>query len=72
MTAIINQEKVVSKPPDPDQYTPNTLYYVRVGDGFDLYLTDLTGKLLFKLNSGVSKSNVQDYLKGRQKYEQNV
>jgi hypothetical protein len=30
----------------------NTLYFVRVGEGFDLYLSDLTGAIAHKVNSG--------------------
>lgn len=74
MSALVRQEKVVSKPPDPDQVVADTLYYVRVGNGFDLYLSDKTGKLLFKLNGATPPTNdkISDYLRGRQKHEQNV
>jgi hypothetical protein len=30
----------------------NTLYFVRVGEGFDLYLSDLTGAIAHKVNGG--------------------
>lgn len=67
---IVRQEKVVSRPPELDKVEPNTLYYVRVGTGFDLYLSDMTGDLLFKLNSGDDpNTKLQNYLKGRKAYE---
>jgi hypothetical protein len=47
--AVFNVEKVVSALPDP--LSPNTLYYVRVGAGFDLYLSDSTGTIAHKLNA---------------------
>jgi hypothetical protein len=31
---------------------PNTLYFVRAGQGFDLYLSDLTGAIAHKVNGG--------------------
>lgn len=35
----------------PAQLEPNTLYFVRVGAGFDLYLSDATGSVAHKLNA---------------------
>ena len=32
--------------------TANTLYFVRTGDGFDLYCSDQTGSIAHKLNDG--------------------
>ena len=39
----------------PSELEPNTIYFVRVGTGFDLYVTDMTGKIANALNlpSGV-------------------
>lgn len=34
----------------PTQVDPNTLYFVRVGAGFDLYCSDTTGGIAFKIN----------------------
>lgn len=50
--ATVNLSKVISTPPAP--LTPNCVYFVRTGDGFDLYCTDLTGAVAHKLNTPVS------------------
>lgn len=42
-------QKVVSSL--PDVLTPHTIYLVRVGQGFDLYVTDSTGQIAHKINS---------------------
>ncbi len=34
----------------PSTLTANTLYFVRVGNGFDLYMTDSTGQIAHKIN----------------------
>jgi len=36
----------------PATLSPNSIYAVRVGIGYDLYITDNTGDLVFKVNSG--------------------
>ena len=36
----------------PSPLSANTFYSVRVGEGFDMYLTDTTGSMAFKLNGG--------------------
>ncbi|MGM0517893.1 MAG: hypothetical protein ACQER6_09870 [Pseudomonadota bacterium] len=41
-------EKVVSSLPDPLE--PDTVYYVRTGDGFDMYVSDATGSVAHALN----------------------
>lgn len=41
-------QKVVSSL--PSVLTPHTLYLVRVGTGFDLYMTDSTGRIAHKIN----------------------
>lgn len=51
---IIRFEKVISKL--PDTLEPNTVYFVRVGTGFDLYVTDVTGKIAVTLNLPSSTS----------------
>jgi hexosaminidase len=53
---IIRFEKIVSKL--PTELEPNTIYFVRVGTGFDLYVTDMTGKIANTLNlpKGVSET----------------
>lgn len=40
--------KVVASLPDP--VTPNTVYFVRAGAGFDLYCSDSTGSIAHKIN----------------------
>lgn len=47
--AIFRSEKVVSALPDPLE--PDTLYYVRTGAGFDLYLSDTTGSVAYQQNA---------------------
>lgn len=42
-------EKVVSSLPDPLE--PDTVYYVRSGVGFDLFVSDTTGSVAYKVNS---------------------
>jgi hypothetical protein len=34
----------------PTTLEPNTMYAVRVGEGFDFYLSDLTGSIAYKIN----------------------
>ena len=45
---IIRFEKIVSRL--PSELEPNTIYFVRVGTGFDLYVTDMTGKIANTIN----------------------
>lgn len=45
---IIRFEKILSRL--PSELEPNTIYFVRVGTGFDLYVTDMTGKIANTLN----------------------
>lgn len=47
--ANFSTQKVVSVLPDP--LTPDTLYLVRVGDGFDFYCSDTTGSIAHKINA---------------------
>lgn len=42
----------------PSTLEPDTLYYVRVGAGFDLYLTDHTGSHAYKINDNTEIVNV--------------
>ena len=46
----LNFEKLISKL--PDTLTPNTMYLVRVGEGIDIYVTDITGSIAHKHNMG--------------------
>lgn len=48
--ATFRARKVVSALPTPLE--PDTLYAVRVGEGFDLYISDNTGTLAHKVNGG--------------------
>jgi hypothetical protein len=50
--ATFRAHKVVSTLPDPLQ--SDTIYLVRVGEGFDIYATDTTGLVAHKLNAGLS------------------
>lgn len=43
--------KIVGAPPSPPT-TPNTLFCVRVGVGFDLYMSNSDGTAVHKNNSG--------------------
>jgi hypothetical protein len=51
--AVIKFTKVVSSLPSP--LTPDTIYLVRTGAGFDLYVTDTTGSIAYTTNA-VSKA----------------
>lgn len=51
--AAVLQHKVVSALPAPLE--PDSIYYVRVGDGFDLYVTNHSGTIVpYKLNKAAS------------------
>lgn len=49
-------EKVISTV--PENITPDTVYFVRVGVGFDLYVSDSTGTVAHKLNVSSQNTNV--------------
>lgn len=51
--ALLKAEKVVASL--PATLTPSTIYCVRTGEGFDLYVSDATGQIAHKLNSAQSK-----------------
>lgn len=51
----VRYEKVIGEL--PETLSPSTYYQVRIGEGFDLYLSDSTGSVAHKLNSEGS-SNV--------------
>ena len=54
--STISIDKVISiLPSNP---LPNTIYAVRVGIGFDLYMTDFTGMTAHKINDPVPTYNV--------------
>lgn len=47
---LIRFEKVVHNLPDKAEIKPNTVYYVRAKDGFDMFVSDATGGIAHKLN----------------------
>lgn len=47
--AVFRAEKVISTLPDPLE--PDTVYYVRTGEGFDVYVSDATGNVAHRLNA---------------------
>lgn len=51
-------DKVISALPDP--LAPNTLYAVRAGAGFDLYMSDATGATAHPLNLGGGGGGLAD------------
>lgn len=52
--SIIKFHKVISNL--PSTLEPNAIYAVRVGEGFDLYISDNSGNLAFRVNSSGSVS----------------
>ena len=48
----------------PATLEPNTMYAVRVGEGFDFYISDLTGSIAYKTNSVESDKTVTLYQDG--------
>lgn len=47
----------------PATLLPDALYFVRVGQGFDIYVTDVTGSIAHKandLNTGTAESGMPD------------
>ncbi|MEM1672172.1 MAG: hypothetical protein QXT86_08990 [Archaeoglobaceae archaeon] len=48
--SILRFYKVIANLPSTLQ--PNSIYAVRVGEGFDLYITDATGSVAHKVNTG--------------------
>jgi hypothetical protein len=57
--------KVLASLPDPLE--ANMIYFVRVGTGFDLYVTDNTGAIAYKSNvvlAGATAISVVDALPG--------
>lgn len=55
---IIRIEKVISSL--PSTLIANTLYFVRIGTGFDLYLTDSTGSVAHKINNDPILKTIND------------
>lgn len=49
MSNIFRVEKSIVNLPDP--LFPDTVYFVRVGEGFDFYCSDITGTVAHKINS---------------------
>ena len=62
--AIFRVDKVVAAL--PGTLTPSTVYAVRVGAGFDLYISDSTGSVAHKVNgeapSGGGSTTKRPYL----------
>lgn len=48
--SILRLHKVIANLPSTLQ--PNAIYAVRVGEGFDLYISDATGSIAHKVNAG--------------------
>lgn len=44
----------------PSNLGADSIYAIRTGPGFDLYLTDTTGSVAYKVNSEVSIEVVED------------
>nr|DAS83534.1 MAG TPA: hypothetical protein [Caudoviricetes sp.] len=68
--ALLKAEKVVASL--PATLTPSTIYCVRTGEGFDLYVSDATGQIAHKINrpdnAGLTEEKLlQDYLEGKNK-----
>jgi len=67
---MVNQFKIEKRLIQlPQTLSPNTIYIVRVGDGFDLYCSDITGSIAHSLNTvndfiidGGFASSSQDYI----------
>lgn len=59
MPLLMKIEKVTAL---PDPLTPNTQYWVRNGDGFDLYLSNSAGTVAYPLNQPVVESGVDQFL----------
>lgn len=52
MSQVFMRKEVASL---PDKLEPNCLYYVRTGNGFDIYLSDQTGSIAHKQNTDNSE-----------------
>lgn len=54
----------------PEQLDKGCVYFVRNGEGFDLYVSDATGTVAHKLNTGKSglteEQLLADYLRGKE------
>lgn len=58
--AIVLQHKVVASLPSPLE--PDSIYYVRVGQGFDIYVTNGSGVVVdYKLNAQVEIDNLPEW-----------
>lgn len=56
MSKRLKIHKVISSL--PSTLEPDALYFVRVGQGFDLYLTDTTGSVAYSINSSSPEKSV--------------
>ncbi|WP_394424747.1 hypothetical protein [Vreelandella stevensii] len=54
--AKFRAEKVVASL--PDVLAPDTVYYVRTGEGFDLYVSDATGAAAHPLNADAALGDI--------------
>lgn len=59
MPLRMNIEKVTEL---PQTLTPNTLYFVRSGDGFDIMLSNSAGTAAYPQNQPVVESGVDQFL----------
>lgn len=60
--AIFNVEKIVSAL--PVTLVPDTVYMVRTGAGFDLYVSDTTGSVAHKVNSAAAQQSSAAFYDG--------
>jgi len=62
---VLKVEKVVSNVPTP---LPNTIYFIRVGNGFDLHITTETGEII-KSNFIKSINNATPSVDGESNFD---
>lgn len=58
--AVFRAEKVVSAL--PSTLEPDTIYFVRTGEGFDIYVSDATGAAAHPLNADAALGDIADAL----------
>lgn len=59
--AIVLQHKVVAALPSPLE--PDSIYYVRVGQGFDIYVTNGSGVVVeYSLNATLAVEEIQQQI----------
>jgi hypothetical protein len=57
MLSQIRQYKVVGSLPSGADLVKDSIYYVKTGSGFDMYITDITGAVITPLNSQLPNSD---------------